>query len=473
MKDNVPFIYIEDGVAKGFSADLIKLLGKKVGVEIKFIPGDWHEILSAFKEGKVVAIDGISYRKERTAFTSYTKPYYRIPVVIFAREDMPAFRDISDLKGKRVGIIRDVFYEKDLRNLKLFNIEEFDNMEKLTKALSYEKIDVSISNLSQADYHIKKNSLTNVRVVGELKLEGIDGEDLRLGVNIRKPLLYSIIKKGLDAVTIEEHSALQNKWFGVSGYETIEEGKLTLSEEEKAFVKAHPVIRISNEMDWPPFDFVENNKPAGFSIDLAKIVAAKIGVELEFVNGYSWNELLELFKNGDIDVIHTLYKTEERGKFGLFTEPFYSSKNHFIVGNTTPEIEIIEDLFGKKLVVPKGWPFEEFLRENYPQIEIISTSNVIEALKAVDNGLADATIEIRAVAAYHINKHLLADLRISGWFREFDKSARRGLRFAVRKDLPILHKLVQRALKSVSVLKISQLKKGGFSEEKWTKAKGE
>ena len=30
---------------------------------------------------------------------------------------------------------------------------------------------------------------------------------------------------------------------------------LKLSDEEKAWVRAHPSLTVANEMDWPPFDF--------------------------------------------------------------------------------------------------------------------------------------------------------------------------------------------------------------------------
>ena len=40
-----------------------------------------------------------------------------------------------------------------------------------------------------------------------------------------------------------------------------------LNEEEKNYLKSKPVIKIASEMDWPPFDYVEDNKPLGYTID--------------------------------------------------------------------------------------------------------------------------------------------------------------------------------------------------------------
>ena len=42
-------------------------------------------------------------------------------------------------------------------------------------------------------------------------------------------------------------------------------GTIELTASERAWVEAHPAIRVGAEMDWPPYDFVIGGKAAGFS----------------------------------------------------------------------------------------------------------------------------------------------------------------------------------------------------------------
>ena len=51
----------------------------------------------------------------------------------------------------------------------------------------------------------------------------------------------------------------------------------SLSAKEKAWISAHPIIRVHNELDWPPFNYAENGKPKGFSIDFMDLIAQKTG----------------------------------------------------------------------------------------------------------------------------------------------------------------------------------------------------
>ena len=71
---------------------------------------------------------------------------------------------------------------------------------------------------------------------------------------------------------------------------------VTLTDEERDWIAKHPVLQVGNELDWPPFDFAENGEPKGYSIDLINLIGEKTGLKFEFVNGYTWPELLEKFK---------------------------------------------------------------------------------------------------------------------------------------------------------------------------------
>ncbi len=67
---------------------------------------------------------------------------------------------------------------------------------------------------------------------------------------------------------------------------------LILSDEERSWLSDHTVLRVGNELDWPPFDFAEGGEARGYSLDLLRLIGEKAGLRFEFVNGFSWNELL-------------------------------------------------------------------------------------------------------------------------------------------------------------------------------------
>jgi polar amino acid transport system substrate-binding protein len=216
-----------------------------------------------------------------------------------------------------------------------------------------------------------------------------------------------------------------------------------LNEEEKAFLKNHPTIRVSNERDYPPYDFMIGGQPQGYSIELIQLIANRVGLEIEYVNGYSWETLWKMFEEKKIDIVHPVYKTDYREQFGLYTDPIYNSHTVFVAKSP---INNIQDLFGKRVALPKGFATVDFIEKHFPQIKIVSTQNFEESLKAVSLNEADATIETDAVANYVIKQMKYHDLKIVGRFKEFDKNSNNNYYLAIRNDWKILHTIFSKAL---------------------------
>ena len=60
---------------------------------------------------------------------------------------------------------------------------------------------------------------------------------------------------------------------------------LNLTSQERSWLNDHPVIRVHNEQDWPPFNFFEFGEPKGLSIDYMNLLAQRLGIRVEYVTG--------------------------------------------------------------------------------------------------------------------------------------------------------------------------------------------
>lgn len=107
----------------------------------------------------------------------------------------------------------------------------------------------------------------------------------------------------------------------------------SLSTDEQEWIASNPKIRVANEMDWPPFDFVDEHGHAqGFSVDYIQLIASKVGLEIEWVNGHSWQELLELGQSRYIDVFPAIILNKDRARFLDFSSPYLDNVvGYFVV----------------------------------------------------------------------------------------------------------------------------------------------
>jgi ABC-type amino acid transport/signal transduction systems, periplasmic component/domain len=237
------------------------------------------------------------------------------------------------------------------------------------------------------------------------------------------------------------------------------EAPLELTADERAFLQAHPVIRVSNERDWPPYDYFEHGRPQGYSVDLMQLLSARIGVTFEFVQGKSWEELVERLCARQIDVLHAADRPQRLLECANFSVPIIRGVNQFLTRRDHPEVRSIADLFGSVAASPRGWEQTELLKRRFgDRFRIIETTNLQEAIALVAQCEADFTTDFTNVLNYHLARLGYVGLRVQGvWSREDKGGELAALYVATRNDWPILQSILDQALAALTPDQIRHL----------------
>ncbi len=121
-----------------------------------------------------------------------------------------------------------------------------------------------------------------------------------------------------------------------------------------ASVKKAGVINIAVPQDFPPFGSVGPDlKPIGYDIDMAGLIAEKLGVKLTLVPVSSTNRIPYL-STGKVDlVISSLGKNPERAKVIDFSDP-YAPYFNGVFGPQDLAVAKAEDLAGKTVSATRG-----------------------------------------------------------------------------------------------------------------------
>ena len=223
-----------------------------------------------------------------------------------------------------------------------------------------------------------------------------------------------------------------------------------LTEEEINWIKDHPVIRASNYTKWPPIEFISEGRPAGFSVDFIRLVAAKVGIKIEFISNDNWPKLIEMAGNKEIDV---LLSTLERMKGDIdwfFSSPYLNMPMTFYGRIGTDKVAGISDLIGKKIGVVKDWPSEKIFRENYKRLDLVVFENIRDALIALSAGNIDILVSRHPNASYIIEKNFITNIDVIGTNILSEALNADELRFAIRKDWPILLSIIEKGMEQVS-----------------------
>ncbi len=118
-------------------------------------------------------------------------------------------------------------------------------------------------------------------------------------------------------------------------------------------MKSHK-IKIAVPTDYPPYGFVDTSmEPQGYDIEMAQLIAAKLGAKLELVPVSSANRIPYLQTHKVDLVISTLGKNAEREKvldFSAAYAPFFEA----VFGPKSMSIKSFADLGGKTVGVTRG-----------------------------------------------------------------------------------------------------------------------
>ena len=182
---------------------------------------------------------------------------------------------------------------------------------------------------------------------------------------------------------------------------------------------------------------------SGYAYDYQQKIAAYTGWEYEYVEG-SWPELLDMLKEGRLDLMSDVSFTEERTEEMLFPSlPMGAESYYLFIRADNDEIRPgqYNTLNGKRVGINKGsiqeMLFREWEEENGVTAEIIYLEGTEEdSLKMLQNGEIDAYLTLDATL------HL-------GTFLPIEKIGQSDFYFAVSKDRPDLLEELNYALSRI------------------------
>ena len=236
---------------------------------------------------------------------------------------------------------------------------------------------------------------------------------------------------------------------------------LALTEEEQKFVAAQPVLRVSNELNWPPFDYAQAGQPDGYSVDVIKLIAKMTGLKISFSNGFTWPELVALFEEGEIDVLQSVIATETNQSLGLFGNGYVKVPYALTTRTITGPINSMEDLNGKRLAIPAGWSTIPIVRARFPQIDIVEAASTLNAMEMVVAGSAAAALDTEAIMRFLERTYSLTGLQFHDESILGENQLPDTLHIVVASDRPQLRQLIDKAIAALGEEQLEYL------SEKW------
>lgn len=211
-----PYESFVEGQHKGMVADYLRIIMANVGMRYSYVPThSWRETLIQAKEGKCDLIAGAMQTVQRSTYLDFTKPYLSIPAVVATKADA----NLINLSGKRIGVLaKSAFHDVLVNRYKSSAIEPVNSYLVGLRLLKAGKIDALAGADANLSHLIKENLITDITITDLLH----DNWDIGIAVSKETPYLLNILNKSIDAISPEQHKAIENNWIQIEYKHTVD-----------------------------------------------------------------------------------------------------------------------------------------------------------------------------------------------------------------------------------------------------------
>ena len=188
-----PFNYEENGELTGYEIEVVRAIFKDSDkYDVKFEKTEWSGVFAGLDSDRYqMAVNNISYTKERAEKYLYAAPTAKNPNVLVVKKDDDSIKSLDDIGGKSTEVVQGTTSAKQLED---YNKQHADN----PTVLNYTKADFQqiMSRLSDGQFDYKIFDKIGVETV--IKNQGLDNLKVIELPSDQQPYVYPLLAKGQD-----------------------------------------------------------------------------------------------------------------------------------------------------------------------------------------------------------------------------------------------------------------------------------
>lgn len=151
------------------------------------------------------------------------------------------------------------------------------------------------------------------------------------------------------------------------------------------------VLVMATNAEFPPYEYHDGGEIVGIDVEIAKAIAAEMGMELE-IEDIAFDSIIPAVQSGKADFGAAGMTVSEDRKMNVdFSDP-YASATQVIIVKTDSEISGPADLEGKLIGVQQGTTGDIYASEEFGDANVERYNKGFEAVQSLNQNKIDAVI---------------------------------------------------------------------------------
>jgi len=189
-----------------------------------------------------------------------------------------------------------------------------------------------------------------------------------------------------------------------------------LDDDEKEFLQNATSLTVLFDPAWAPLEYFDAmGNPAGLSKEYLDVLTSLTGLQFEVMQDLSWQQGYAQLLDGTIDMATSISASDSRRRKLLFTKPYITVPLVLITQHQAGYIGSLAELDDRKIAVVNGYMATEWVRRDYPALELVGVDTVEEGLHMVQKGEVFCYVENLLVANHYLTRLGLTDaVKVAG-----------------------------------------------------------
>lgn len=159
-----------------------------------------------------------------------------------------------------------------------------------------------------------------------------------------------------------------------------------------SFAQDATPIKAVTDATFPPMEYMDNGKFAGFDIELVEAIGKALNRPVAWTN-VDFKGLVPSVTANRADIaVSAIYITPARAEVIDFTHPYLSGGLVAMVKEGNTAINTLDDLKGKKISVQVGTKSVQWVHDNIPSAQVVEVEKNQQMFSLVDIGRVDAAV---------------------------------------------------------------------------------
>ncbi|AOO64672.1 ATPase domain protein [Sulfurospirillum halorespirans DSM 13726] len=444
--DVYSYSYTYDNYLNGYAIHYLRLLAKKLDVDLRFITDITRE--EAKKRLDSGALDVALFPTfeplDDNAFQFSKFPIGVLQPALLMPKIYQLSPTLESIEKLRIVMLKDDAFASTIKDKNPdATIEIVNTIEEAVLRVAEQEADLAIGLHEIFTAHLESKMITSLQSIPLRNNADFPMVKIFLTTAKENIVFISILNKAMAEIDYKELVFARNRFFPSDSFRQTNI-KVPLSKEEKFFLMGQHVLQFCAIPNSLPYGDIVQNRYEGIGSDVIALLEKNLDIPIQLVPTHSKEESVQKLLSKKCDFIAMASETSGTDLQMAFTSAILQVPLVVLTTDDRLYVSDFKEIADRSFAIQKEHPMIASLQAVYPSLKLTLVNTEIEGLKLVEEGIQYGFITSNFTVSHLFAYHIANNLKVSAQI-----PLKMPVGFALLAENQLLYSILEQSMQSV------------------------